>query len=68
MSKIVIELRATPPTLAELNIELAVVLYSGGKWSASILKAIGEIAALKACERTFNTMNRVKESTRPYAN
>lgn len=33
-----------------------------------MLKAIGEIAALKAWDRTFKTMKRVKESTKPYAN
>jgi len=40
--------RAIPTIFAEERTELAVVLLSGGKYSAKILKVKGVTAALKA--------------------
>lgn len=63
-----IEERAIPTIFADDKIELAVVLLSGGKFSARILNVNGVTAALKPYDTTFRIINKAKESARPYVN
>jgi hypothetical protein len=65
INKIDIDESAIPAILAEDNIEFAIVLLSGGKCSARILKVNGVIAALNAYDTTLRIIKRAKESTKP---